>query len=61
MKNVNSGEKWTKIIKFEFCILIFAICNIGFVFCPAEAGKFSQFLKGLNCYKGQEFCLSSHP
>jgi len=26
------------------------ICNLNFAFCPAEAGKGSQFFKGLNCY-----------
>jgi len=27
----------------------FEICNLNFPFCPAEAGRFSQFFKGLNC------------
>jgi hypothetical protein len=29
----------------------FEICNLNFAFCPAEAGKFRKFSKGLNCYE----------
>ena len=25
--------------------------GVNFAFCPAQAGKFGQFFKGLNCYK----------
>ena len=27
----------------------FEFFNLKFIFCPAEAEKFSQFFKGLNC------------
>jgi hypothetical protein len=28
----------------------FEICSLNFTFCPAEAGKFSEFFKGLSRY-----------
>jgi hypothetical protein len=41
MENANFKEK----------VSYLEICNLNFAFYPAEAGKFSQIFKALNCYQ----------
>jgi len=36
----------------------FEICSLIFAFCPAEAGKFSEFFKGLSRYHA--ICTTGH-